>query len=67
MSALFSKPKMPAPIEQPPAPVVDQGQLDRNMSDALKRRRGRASTDLTSGGPSGSTAGAVGAKSLLGS
>jgi hypothetical protein len=68
MSGIFSKPKMPpppAPIEMPKTPVVDQVQVERDRSDMLKRRRGRAATVLTNSGgvvPEGSVA----AKKLLG-
>jgi hypothetical protein len=66
MTALFSKPKLPPVQEAVPTPVVDQTMVDRQMADTLKRRKGRASTDLTSGGAPESTAGAVGSKQLLG-
>ena len=71
MTGVFSKPKMPAaaaaaaPVEMPKTPVVDQVQVERDRSDMLKRRRGRAATVLTNSGgvvPEGSVA----AKKLLG-
>jgi hypothetical protein len=52
-------------------PVVDQVQVDRNAADLLRKRRGRAATDLTSAAPAATTAtgttGSVAAKTLLGS
>jgi hypothetical protein len=71
MTGIFPKPKMPpqpAPIVTPvvaQTPVVDQVQVERDRSDMLKRRRGRAATVLTNSGgvvPEGSVA----AKKLLG-
>jgi hypothetical protein len=71
MSGLFSKPKTPAVTPAPPMPVVDQVQVDRNAADLLRKRRGRAATDLTSAAPAATTAtgttGSVAAKTLLGS
>jgi hypothetical protein len=68
MSGVFSKPKMPkppAPIEMPSTPVVDQGQIDRDRADMLKRRRGRAATVLTDSA-GGMAANSVATKNLLG-
>jgi len=68
MTGVFSKPKMPpppAPIAMPQTPVVDRVQVERDRSDMLKRRRGRAATVLTNSGgavPEGSVA----TKKLLG-
>lgn len=67
MSGLFSKPK----VQQAPAvvevqqPVVQQEQVDRSAADIMRRRRGSAAT-ITGAGASGSTAGSVAAKTLLG-
>jgi hypothetical protein len=69
MSGIFSKPKMPAPpapIEMPQSTRVDQMQVDRDRSDMMKRRRGRAATVLTGGSSDGAPAGAVATKALLG-
>jgi len=72
MSALFHKPKAPTVTPAAPPPVIDQMQVDRNASDLLRKRRGRAATDLTSsasapaaGTPAGTT-GSVSATTLLG-
>ncbi len=71
MSGLFSKPKTPAVTPAPPMPITDQVQVDRNQADLLRKRRGRAATDLTSSAPADATAmgttGSVAAKTLLGS
>lgn len=71
MSGLFSKPKTPVVTPAPPMPVVDQVQVDRNAADLLRKRRGRAATDLTSSAPAdvaaAGTTGSVAAKTLLGS
>lgn len=72
MAGLFSKPKTPQVTPAAPQPIVDQVQVDRNAADLLRRRRGRAATDLTSsqapaaGSPVGTT-GSVSATNLLGS
>jgi len=70
MAALFSKPKAPTVTPAAPQPMVDQVQVDRNQADLLRKRRGRAATDLTSsapttGTPTGTT-GSVSATTLLG-
>jgi len=68
MSGLFSKPRAPVVTPAPPPPMIDQQQIDRNASDLLRRRRGRAATDLTSSqAPTTGTTGAVSATNLLGS
>jgi hypothetical protein len=71
MSGLFSKPKAPPVTQAPPTPIIDQVQVDRNQADLLRRRRGRAATDLTSSAPAATTAagttGAVASQTLLGS
>jgi hypothetical protein len=71
MGGLFSKPKMPKVEAPAPLPVVDQGTVDRQASDLMKRRKGRAATDLTSGagglGTNAGTAGSVASQTLLGS
>jgi hypothetical protein len=41
-------------------------QVDRDRSDMMKRRRGRAATVLTGGSSDGAPAGAVATKALLG-
>ncbi len=68
MSGLFSKPKTPtpqAPFVMPKTPTVDQSVLDRQQSEAMAKRRGRAATVLAgSSGPVQS--GSVATKSLLG-
>lgn len=67
MSGMFSSPKatpMPTPVEIK-APVVNQEIVDRSASDLMQRRKGALGT-LTGAGDSGSTAGSVAAKSLLG-
>lgn len=66
MGGLFKTPKAPEIKELPPTPTVDQVMVDRNTSDMLRRRKGRAATDLTSGGGAG-TSGSVASKQLLGS
>jgi hypothetical protein len=70
MSGIFSSPKTPPPpkpVEMPSTPVVDQLQVDRDQSDMLKRRRGRAATVLSTGGADAGVApGSVATKSLLG-
>lgn len=68
MGGLFSKPKMPTVEAPAPIPTVDQAFVDRQAGDLLRKRRGRAATDLTSATPSAAgTTGAVASKSLLGS
>ena len=67
MSGLFSKPKpqqAPAVVEVQ-QPVVMQEQVDRNAADIMRRRKGSAAT-ITGAGSTGSTAGSVAAKTLLG-
>lgn len=68
MAALFSKPKTPKLQEAAPIPIVDQSFVDRQAGDMLRKRRGRAATDLTSASaaPAG-TSGSVATKQLLGS
>lgn len=49
MSALFSKPKVPAPVAPPapaPTPVVDKDAVAQDAAERLRRRRGRFSTML---------------------
>lgn len=67
MSGLFSKPKVQqAPeIKEVLVPTVNQEQVDRDTADILRRRKGSAATVLTSAA-SGTTAGAVAGKQLLG-
>lgn len=67
MGALFSKPKVPSIQEAAPIPIVDQSFVDRQAGDMLRKRRGRAATDLTSAASSVGTSGSVATKQLLGS
>lgn len=63
----FLKPKV-APLPEPvevKQQVVNQAVADRAASDILRRRKGRAAT-VTGAGETGTTAGSVAAKSLLG-
>lgn len=68
MGGLFgSKPKaqqMPTPTEIK-TPVVNQEIVDRSTADIMRRRQGAAATD-TGASTSGTTAGNVAAKQLLG-
>ena len=67
MGGLFSSPTVqqaPAPVEIK-APVINQEQVDRNTADIMRRRRGTLAT-VTGAGGTGSTAGSVATKSLLG-
>lgn len=67
MGGLFSSPKVqqaPAPVEIK-QPVVQQEVVDRQAADIMRRRRGTAAT-VTGAGSTGSTAGSVAAKTLLG-
>jgi hypothetical protein len=67
MASLFSKPKVqqaPTPVEIQ-QPVVDQETVDRSAADLLRRRQGTAATQ-TGAANTGTTAGSVAAKSLLG-
>lgn len=67
MSGLFSSPKQqqaPTPVEIK-APVVNQQQVERSTTDIMRRRRGTQAT-LTGAGSTGTTAGSVATKSLLG-
>lgn len=71
MAGLFSKPKTPQVTPAAPQPIVDQVQVDRNAADLLRRRRGRAATDLTTSNASQpaaqmGTTGSVSATNLLG-
>lgn len=69
MGGLFSKPKTPTVEAPAPIPTVDQSFVDRQAGDLIRKRRGRAATDLTSAatGNVAGTTGAVATKSLLGS
>ncbi len=53
-------------VQQVQTPVINQAQVDRDTSDIMRRRKGTAATILTDQASGGSTAGAVGGKSLLG-
>ena len=67
MAAVFSKPKVqqaPTPVEIQ-QPVVNQEIVDRSAADIMRRRRGTAAT-VTGAAETGSTAGSVAAKTLLG-
>ena len=52
-------------VKEIKVPVVNQEQVDRDTSDIMRKRRGTAATILTNS-ESGTTAGAVGSKALLG-
>ena len=72
MSTLFSKPDTPKPPPPPPAPpppTVDNAAVQgQNDADALRQRRGMASTILAGGDKSISTTQPqTGAARLLGS
>lgn len=70
MGALFSKPKMPTVQPPVPMPIVDQTFVDRQAGDLLRRRKGRAATDLTTAASAAGgvgTTGSVGVQKLLGS
>lgn len=67
MGGLFGKPKVqqaPTPVEIQ-QPVVNQEIVDREAADIMRRRQGTAGT-VTGAGSSGTTAGSVAAKTLLG-
>ncbi len=68
MSGLFGSPKqqaLPAPtVTEVKTPVVNQDQVDRQTADLARRRRGSMANVGT--GSTGTTAGAVAAKKLLG-
>jgi hypothetical protein len=58
-------PPPPKPVEMPKTPVVEQSTIDRENTDRLRQRRGRAANVLT--GASGAVgAGSVAKKNLLG-
>jgi len=69
MGGLFGGGQQKAPppptIQEVKVPVVDQTQVDRQTMDIMRRRRGSSATVGT--GSTGSTAGSVAAKALLGS
>lgn len=72
MTALFSKPDVAKPAPPPPAPpppTVDNAAVQgQNDADALRARRGMASTILAGGNQStSSTQPTTGAARLLGS
>lgn len=61
----FKRPKINVP-EPPPTPTIDQARQSQDITDRMRRRRGRAASVLT--GPQGDpTAPATAAKTLLGS
>lgn len=67
MASLFSKPKVqqaPTPVEIQ-QPVTDQAVVDRQAADLMRRRQGTAATQ-TGAATTGTTAGSVAAKTLLG-
>ena len=68
MGGLFGGGQQKAPppptIQEVKVPVVSQEQVDRQTSDLMRRRRGTAATIGT--GNTGSAAGSVAAKTLLG-
>lgn len=47
MSGLFSKPKIPAPVQAPPPPTIDEARAAAETRDQMLRRRGRRSTIIT--------------------
>lgn len=68
MSGLFSSPKMPTPVAPPaappPPPTIDDAARERDLNDAMRRRKGRAAA-LYAGKTGGSTAGVGGATKTL--
>ena len=65
MSALFSTPDIPEPIAPPPPPAIeDAAAAGQKRADALRKRKGRQATILTS--PEGVNK-ATSAPTLLGS
>lgn len=67
MGGLFSKPSVqqaPTPVEIQ-QPVVNQEIVDRQAADIMRRRQGTAATQ-TGAASTGTTAGSVAAKTLLG-
>lgn len=67
MSAVFSKPNIPAsPPPPPPPPTVDEARAAAETRDQMLRRRGRRSTILTGEGGIASP-GQVGKTTLIGS
>ncbi len=44
MSGLFGgkTPKMPVPVQPPPAPTIDEASASRDVADRATRRKGRA-------------------------
>lgn len=70
MSALFSKPNIPAPPPPPaplPAPTVDTARQSQQAQDSMAGRRGRAASILTGVSGDLTTPPTTGAKQLLGS
>lgn len=69
MEAIFGRqkqpepPPTPAPVAQTPVPTIDQAARSQDMSDKLRKRRGRLSTILV---PEQFGAPAAGAKQQLG-
>ena len=63
MSSLF-KPKMPKIEPTPPPPTVDEAQQSRIEQRRMARRRGRASTIMST--PASQQTGSVGVSRLLG-
>jgi hypothetical protein len=63
MSSLF-KPKMPKIEPTPPPPTTDQAQLSRIEQRRMARRKGRASTIMST--PSSQQTGSVAVTRLLG-
>lgn len=65
MTALFSTPDMPEPIVPPPPPAIEDAALaGQKRADALRKRKGRQATILTS--PEGVNNKAQSAPTLLG-
>ncbi len=65
MSGLFSKPNIPAPVQPPPPPTVDEARAAVETRDQLVKRRGRRASVLT--GDGGAASPTVGKPSLIGS
>lgn len=73
MGGILKKPKVTQIVQPPPTPppapaIEDASQRAQQEGDALRRRKGRASTILASRGRGGSSTGgpSVGTKTLLG-
>lgn len=47
MAGIFGSPKVPSITSAPPAPSLADEPVQREAADAMKNRKGRASTQLT--------------------